>query len=199
MTAANGEKYHIQDKRITLTTGEVVELKRKCRKLKGKKALKAYVTAYKTIKIRQERQPRSRLRELEARKATLEADYALDYELGLSYYVKRYGGEIGRDERIREEHEQYVLLRLEEQLRVDDANMKRALRLDLPFWSPILENKNGETMYYEPMFAAAKDRPGVFLCLEDWLLSAQSRSIIELDAMIAYERRKESNYGAKNQ
>ena len=92
-----------------------------------------------------------------------------------------------------------MLLRLEEQLRVDDANMKRALRLDVPFWSPIESNPDGETMYYEPMFAAAKDRPGVFLTLPDWLLDPQSRSIIELDAMIAYERLKESNYGAKNQ
>lgn len=73
LTAANGEKYHIQDKKILVATGEVIELRRKCRKLKSKKALKAYVTAYKTIKIRQERQPRSRLRELEA-----------DYTLGFS-------------------------------------------------------------------------------------------------------------------
>lgn len=73
LTAANGEKYHIQDKKILVATGEVIELKRKCRKLKSKKALKAYVVAYKTIKIRQERQPKSRLRELEA-------DYALAFE-----------------------------------------------------------------------------------------------------------------------
>lgn len=72
LKAANGEEYHTQDKKILVATGEVIELRRKCRKLKSKKALKAYVTAYKTIKIRQERQPRSsRLRELEA-------DYALN-------------------------------------------------------------------------------------------------------------------------
>ena len=198
LVAANGEKYHASEK-IYVTTGEVVELKRKCRKLKSKRALKAFVVAYKTIKIKQEQQPKSRLQELEARKHLAESDYALDYELGLSYYLRRYGGEIPPDPRIREEHEQYVLLRLEEQLRVDDANMKRALRLDAPFMSPIVSNPDGETMYYEPMFAPAKDRPGVFLTLPDWLLDSQSRSIIELDAMIDFERRKAGNYGAKNQ
>ena len=80
---------------------------------------------------------------------------------------------------------------------IDKLNMARAIRLDLPFWSPIEANPNGEIYYYEKMFAPAKDRPGVFLTLDDWLLSPQSRSLIELDAMIAYERRKESNYGAK--
>lgn len=194
LKAANGEEYHTQDKRILVTTGEVVELKRKCRKLKSKRALKTYVTAYKTVKIKQ-----TRLEELEARKSLAESDYALDTELGLVYYIRRYNGEIGRDERVREEHEQYVLWRLREQMQIDDANMKRALRLDVPFWSPIEANPDGEIYYYEKMFAAAKDRPGVFLPVEDWLLDPQIQSIIELDAMIAYERRKESNYGAKNQ
>lgn len=160
LVAENGEKLHIQDKRISVTTGEVIELKRKCRKLKTKKALRAYVYAYKTIKIKQEQQPKSRLQELEERKRLAESDYALDTELGLVYYIRRYNGEIGRDERIREEHEQYVLWRLEEQLRVDDTNMKRALRLDLPFMSPLVSNPNGETMYYEPMFRPCERPPG---------------------------------------
>ena len=193
LTAANGEKLHIQDKRISLTTGEVVELKRKCRKLKSKRALRAYVYAYKTVKIKQ-----TRLQELEERKRQAESDYALDTELGLVYYIRRYNGEIGRDERVRKEHEQSILYKMREQMLIDESNMKRAIRLDLPFMSPILENKNGETLYYEPMFAAAKDRPGVFLTLPDWLLDPQSRSLIELDAMISYERRKLQNYGAKN-
>lgn len=193
LKAANGEEYHTQDKKILVTTGEVIELRRKCRKLKTKKAVKTYIYAYKMVKIKQ-----TRLQELEARKRLAESDYALDTELGLVYYIGRYSGEIPPDPRIRKEHEQYVLWRLEEQLRVDDANMKRALRLDVPFWSPILENKNGEIMYYEPMFAAAKDRPGVFLTLEDWLLTPQTRDIIELDAIIDFERRKAGNYGAKN-
>ena len=199
LTAENGEKYHIQDKRITVTTGEVLELKRKCRKLKSKRALRAYVYAYKTIKIKQEQRPKTRLQELEARKRQAESDYALDTELGLVYYIRRNSGEIPPDPRIRKEHEQYVLLRLEEQMKIDKSNMARAIRLDLPFWSPLVSNPNGETMYYEPMFAPAKDRPGVFLTLEDWLLSPQSRDIIELDALIDFERRKESNYGVKNQ
>ena len=194
LKAANGEEFHTQDKRILMTTGEVLELKRKCRKFKNKRIMKTYIYAYKTVKIKQ-----TRLEELEERKRLAESDYALDTELGLVYYIRRYNGEIGRDERIREEHEKYVLLRLEEQMKIDDANMARAIRLDLPFWSPIEANPNGEIYYYEKMFAAAKDRPGVFLTLPDWLLDPQRRSIIELDAMIAYERRKESNYGAKNQ
>ena len=84
------------------------------------------------------------------------------------------------------------------QMKIDVSNMKRALRLDVPFWSPLQENKNGEILYYEPMFAPAKDRPGVFLTLPDWLLTPQSRSISELDALIDFERRKAGNYGAKN-
>nr|DAP47965.1 MAG TPA: replication protein A [Caudoviricetes sp.] len=197
LTAANGEKYHIQDKRISITTGEVIELRRKCRKLKSKRALKAFVVAYKTIKIKQEQRPKTRLEELEARKATLEADYALDVELGLEYYIRRYGGEIGRDERVREEHEQSILYKMREQMLIDESNMKRAIRLDLPFWSPIEANPNGEIYYYEKMFAPAKDRPGVFLTLPDWLLDPQRRSIIELDALIDFERRRAANYGAK--
>jgi hypothetical protein len=198
LVAENGEKYHIQDKRISVTTGEVVELKRKCRKLKSKRALKAYVTAYKTIKIKQEQRPKTRLQELEERKRQAESDYALDYELGLSYYVKRYGGEIPPDPRVREEHEQSILYKMREQMLIDKSNMARAIRLDLPFWSPIEANPNGEIYYYEKMFAPAKDRPGVFLTLDDWVLSPQSRSIIELDALIDFERRKLQNYGAKN-
>ena len=190
LVAANGEKLHIQDKRIGVTTGEVIELRRKCRKLKNKKTVKTFVTAYKVVKIKQEQRPKTRLEELEARKSLAESDYALDYELGLSYYIRRHNGEIPPDPRIREEHEQYVLWRLEEQLRVDDANMKRAVKLDLPFWSPLVENKNGETLYYEAMFAPAKDRPGTFLCREDWLLDPQRRDIIELGVMLDFERRK---------
>ena len=190
LKAANGEEYHTQDKKILVTTGEVIELRRKCRKLKNKKAVKTFVTAYKTVKIKQEQRTKSRLQELEERKRVLEADYALDTELGLEYYIRRHNGEIPPDPRIRKEHEQYVLWRLEEQLRVDDANMKRAIKLDLPFMSPIIANPNGETMYYEPMFAPAKDRPGVFLSLPDWLLDPQSRSIVELGVMIDFERRK---------
>jgi hypothetical protein len=193
LSAENGEKYHIQDKKIYVTAGEVVELKRKCRKFKNKRIMKTYIYAYKTVKIKQ-----TRLQELEARKAKLEADYALDVELGLEYYIRRYGGEIGRDERVREEHEKYVLLRLEEQMKIDKSNMARAIRLGEPFWSAIESNPDGEIYYYEKMFAAAKDRPGVFLSLPDWLLDPQSRSIVELDALIDFERRKESNYGAKN-
>lgn len=189
LTAANGEKYHASEK-IYVTTGEVVELKRKCRKLKNKKALKAYVTAYKTIKIKQEQQPKSRLQELEERKRVLEADYALDCELGLEYYIRRYGGEIPPDPRVREEHERYELWRLEEQMRIDAANMKRAIRLDLPFLSPIISNPDGEILYYEKMFAPAKDRPGKFLSIPDWLLDPQAQSIIELGVMIDFERRK---------
>jgi len=192
LVAENGEKYHIQDKRISVTIGEVIELRRKCRKFKNKRIMKTYIYAYKTVKIKQ-----TRLEELEERKSLLERDFALDVELGLEYYIRRYGGEIPPDPRIREEHEQYVLLRLEEQMRVDDANMKRALRLDVPFWSAIESNPDGETMYYEPMFAPAKDRPGVFLTLEDWLLSPQSRDIVELDALIDFERSRAANYGAK--
>ena len=198
LKAANGEEYHTQDKRILVTTGEVIELKRKCRKLKTKKALKAYVTAYKTIKIKQEQQPKSRLEELEERKRLAESDYALDVELGLSYYVKRYGGEIPPDPRINPEHEQSILYKMREQMLIDKSNMARAIRLDLPFWSPIESNPDGETMYYEPMFAPAKDRPGVFLTLPDWLLDPQRRSIIELDALIDFESRRVANYGAKN-
>ena len=200
LTAANGEKYHIQDQRISVTTGEVVELKRKGRKLKSKKALRAYVYAYKTVKIKQEREElkQTRLQELEERKRVLEADYALDTELGLSYYLRRYGGEIPPDPRINPEHEQNILYKMREQMKIDESNMKRALRLDVPFWSPLQENKNGEILYYEPMFAPAKDRPGVFLTLPDWLLTPQSRSISELDALIDFERRKAGNYGAKN-
>ncbi len=197
LVAANGEKYHASEK-IYVTTGEVIELRRKCRKLKSKKALKAYVTAYKTVKIKQEQRPKSRLQELEERKRVLEADYALDYELGLSYYVKRYGGEIPPDPRINPEHERSILWRLEEQMQIDKSNMARAIRLGEPFWSPIESNPDGEIYYYEKMFAPAKDRPGVFLTLEDWLLTSQSRSIIELDALIDFERRVVANYGAKN-
>lgn len=193
LVAANGEEFHTQDKRILITMGEVLELKRKCRKFKNKRIMKTYIYAYKTVKIKQ-----TRLEELEERKSLLERDFALDVELGLSYYLRRYGGEIPPDPRIREEHEQYVLLRLEEQMRVDDANMKRALRLDVPFSSPIESNPNGEILYYEKMFAAAKDRPGAFLPVEDWVLDSQRRSIIELDALIDFERRKIQNYGAKN-
>lgn len=190
LVAENGEKLHIQDKRISVTAGEVIELCRKCRKLKSKKALKTFVTAYKTIKIKQEQRPKSRLQELEERKLVLEADYALDYELGLSYYLRRYGGEIPPDPRVREEHEQYVLWRLREQMLIDKSNMARAIRLDLPFESPIVSNPDGKTLYYERMFAPAKDRPGAFLCLEDWLLDPQRRDIIELGVMLDFERRK---------
>ena len=198
LVAANGEKYHASEK-IYVTTGEVIELRRKCRKLKGKRALKAYVTAYKTVKIKQEREEfkRTRLQELEERKRLAESDYALDYELGLSYYVKRYGGETPPDPRVREEHEQSILYKMREQMLIDKLNMARAIRLDLPFWSPIEANPNGEIYYYEKMFAAAKDRPGVFLTLPDWLLDPQRRSIIELDALIDFERRRAANYGAK--
>ena len=191
LVAENGEKYHASEK-IYVTTGEVIELKRKCRKLKSKKALRAYVCAYKTVKIKQEREEfkRTRLQELEERKSLLERDFALDVELGLEYYIRRYGGEIGRDERVRKEHEKYVLLRLEEQMKIDKSNMARAIRLDLPFWSPIISNPDGEIYYYEKMFAPAKDRPGVFLPVEDWLLDPQVQSIIELGVMIDFERRK---------
>lgn len=124
LVAANGEKYHASEK-IYVTTGEVVELRRKCRKLKNKKAVKTFVTAYKVIKIKQEQRPKTRLEELEARKSLAESDYALDTELGLVYYIRRYSGEIGRDERVREEYEKYVLLRLEEQMKIDKSNMAR--------------------------------------------------------------------------
>lgn len=185
LKAANGEEYHTQDKRILITTGEVLELKRKCRKFKNKRIMKTYIYAYKTVKIKQ-----TRLEELEERKSLLERDFALDVELGLEYYIRRYGGEIPPDPRINPEHERSILWRLEEQMRIDNANMKRAIKLDLPFMSPIIANPNGETMYYEPMFAPAKDRPGVFLSLPDWLLDPQSRSIVELGVMIDFERRK---------
>ena len=173
-------------------------MKRKCRKLKSKKAVKTFVTAYKTVKIKQEQRPKTRLQELEERKRVLEADYALDTELGLAYYIRRHNGEIPPDPRIRKEHERYELWRLEEQMKIDKSNMARAIRLDLPFLSPIVSNPDGEILYYEKMFAPAKDRPGLLLNLEDWLLDPQRSDITELDAMIAYERRKESNYGAKN-
>lgn len=198
LVAANGEKYHASEK-IYVKTGEVIELKRKCRKLKSKKAIKTFVTAYKTIKIKQEQQrPKTLLQELKEHKRVLEADYALDTELGLAYYVRRHNGEIPPDPRVRGKHEQYVLWRLEEQLRIDKSNMARALRLNLPFWSPIEANPNGENLYYEKMFAPAKDRPGVFLPVEDWLLDPQRKDIVELTVQIDFERRKESNYGAKN-
>jgi hypothetical protein len=60
----------------------------------------------------------------------------------------------------------------------------------LPFWSPIISNPDGETLYYEKMFAPAKDRPGKFLSIPDWLLDPQAQSIIELGVMIDFERRK---------
>ncbi len=189
LVAANGEKYHASEK-IYVTTGEVIELRRKCRKLKNKRALKAFVVAYKTIKIKQEQQPKSRLQELEERKSLLERDFALDVELGLGYYIRRYGGEIPPDPRVREEHEQSILYKMREQMLIDKSNMARAIRLDLPFWSPIESNPDGETMYYERMFAPAKDRPGVFLCLEDWLLSAQQKSLETIETLIDFERRK---------
>ena len=197
--AANGEKYHASEK-IYVTTGEVIELRRKCRKLKSKKALRAYVCAYKTVKIKQEREEfkRTRLQELEERKRVLEADYALDTELGLAYYIRRHSGEIPRDPRVREEHEQSILYKMREQILIDKSNMARAIRLGEPFWSAIESNPDGEIYYYEKMFAAAKDRPGVFLPVEDWLLTPQTRDIIELDALIDFESRRVANYGAKN-
>ena len=221
LRSKDGEKYHVTGRNIYVNENDVRQIVRKARKLRGKRAIRTLALVWKTAqKRRNERlqqtehcddvlgfdavnalnydfariveeaptpEPpppaKSRLEELEARKSALEYDFALDLKIGIAYYLRRYGGEIGRDERVREEHERHILNIIKYQEEIDCANARWAIKNDRDFISPIAEYTD--------------QRYGDIIDGTDWLLDPQRRSIIELDALIDFERRRAANYGAK--
>ena len=220
LKSEDGEKYHITGRGIFVRENDVRQIVRKARKLRGKRAVKTLALVWKSEQKRKtERQiehyddvlgfdplnalnrdfsgileaptpeppkpEKSRLSELEARKSLLERDFALDVEIGIAYYLARSEGKISRDEKVREEHERRILGAIEAQNEIDRANARHALKNDRDFISPI-------ACYVDQRYGEIIDGTG-------WLLAPQIQSIIELDALIDFERRKESNYGAKNQ
>lgn len=218
LRAADGEKYHVTGRGIFVNENDVRQIVRKARKLRGKRAIRTLALVWKSEQKRKtERQiehcddvlgfdpvnalnrdfsgiletaapepppVKSRLEELEARKSALEYDFALDVEIGIAYYLARYNGQISRDERVREEHERRILASIEAQNEIDRANARWAIENDRDFISPI-------ACYVDPRRGELIDGTG-------WLLAPQSQSLIELDALIDFERRRISNYGAKN-
>ena len=84
---------------------------------------------------------------------------------------------------MREEHERHILNIIKYQEEIDCANARWAIKNDRDFISPIAEYTD--------------QRYGDIIDGTDWLLDPQRRSIIELDALIDFERRRAANYGAK--
>ena len=210
LKSQDGEKYHITGRNIYVDERDVRQIVRKARKLRGKRAIRTLALVWKgEQKRKNERQTecddvlgfdavnalnydfsgiletpkseppkpaKSRLEELEARKSALEYDFALDVEVGIAYYLARYDGKISRDPRVREEHERHTLARIEHQNEIDRANARWAIENDRDFISPI-------AAYIDPRYGEIIDGT-------DWLLYPQLKERENIDALIAFERRK---------
>ena len=220
LKSEDGEKYHITGRGIFVRENDVAVIKRKARKLRGKRAIRTLALVWKSQKKAQnERETaqcddvlgfdplnalnydfsgileaptpeppkpvKSRLEELEARKSELQYDFNLDVKVGIAYYLALCEGKIPRDPRVRAEHERRILAAIKSQDEIDRANARWAIKNDRDFISPL-------ACYVDPLRDELIDGTG-------WLLAPQIQSIIELDALIDFERRKESNYGVKNQ
>lgn len=211
LKSEDGEKFHITGRNIYVDERDVRQVVRKARKLRGKRAIRTLALVWKSQKkaqnerrqtecddvlgfdavnalnydfarIVEDKAPeppkpvKSRLEELEARKSALEYDFALDVEVGIAYYLARYDGKISRDPRVREEHEHHTLARIEHQNEIDRANARWAIENDRDFISPI-------AAYIDPRYGEIIDGT-------DWLLYPQLKERENIDALIAFERRK---------
>ena len=211
LRSKDGEKFHITGRGIFVNENDVRQIVRKARKLRGKRAIKTLALVWKSeqkrkterqiehcddyvgfdplnalnydfARIVEDKAPdepppvKSRLEELTKLKSALEYDFALDVEIGIAYYLARYNGQISRDERVREEHERRILASIEAQNEIDRANARWAIENDRDFISPI-------AAYIDPRYGEIIDGT-------DWLLYPQLKERENIDALIAFERRK---------
>lgn len=211
LKSEDGEKYHVTGRSIFVHENDVRQIVRKARKIRGKRAIKTLALVWKSEQKRKNERlqteyddvlgfdplnalnrdfsgiletaapeppkpVKSRLEELEARKSALEYDFALDVEIGIAYYLARSEGKISRDPRIREEHERQILVAIEAQNEIDRANARWAIENDRDFISPI-------AAYIDPRYGEIIDGT-------DWLLYPQLKERENIDALIAFERRK---------